>query len=235
MKYIRKKQEPESLRELRETEGATYDGPWQDWQKALLVEQGHLCAYCMARISLDRSNEKGTKPKMEIEHYLPRETYPDSQFDWRNMIAVCNGKSGLKPHCDKAEGGNNTSNYFVKGKKHGDVILLKLNPLSLDTSENIIIYSLSGEIKAIAQNPDVEDDLNLRLNLNDSKLIQFRKGQIDMAKELLEKKYPDRRWGQRDFDKEIENWLASSEGKLKPYHMAAIWFLKWLKQQPKYK
>jgi len=234
MRSIQKSREPNSLRDLRNTAGAMYSGPQSDWQEALLAEQGHLCAYCMARISMERSQEKGAKPKMEIEHFLPQEDYSDQQLVWSNMLAVCNGSTGSKPHCDKAEGGKNSLGHFIKGKKHGDVTLIRLNPLSTETSEDILIYSLSGEIKSINQTAEVEDDLNLRLNLNDERLVQFRKDRIDLAKKVLETKCPNRRWNQRDFDNEIEIWSTPSEGELKPYYKAIVWFLNWMKQRPRY-
>ena len=113
--------------------------------------------------------------------------------------------------------------------------LARLDPLSQVASEELLTYSLSGEILSINQNASVEEDLNQRLNLNDEKLVRFRKDRIDLAKKLLEKNYPRRNWNQRIFDREIEVWSAQTNGEFKPYLMAAIWFLNWLKQKPKYR
>jgi len=92
--------------------------------------------------------------------------------------------------------------------------LARLDPLSQVDSEELLTYSLNGEILSINQNPDVEADLNNRLNLNDGKLVKFRKDQIDLAKKLLEKNYPRRNWNQRIFDREIEVWSAQTNGEL---------------------
>jgi uncharacterized protein (TIGR02646 family) len=88
MKHITKGQQPSSLTAKRSTKGSTYDGPQKDWQEALLAEQGHICAYCMRRISLDRKNGK---PCIEIEHYLSQKLHPKLNLRWKNMIGVCNG------------------------------------------------------------------------------------------------------------------------------------------------
>ncbi|MFN0216247.1 MAG: hypothetical protein ACKVT2_18460 [Saprospiraceae bacterium] len=234
MKHIQKQREPDSLRQLLNTAGAAYTGPQPDWQEALLNEQGHICAYCMGRISMERTSGKGSKPKIEIEHYQSRERSPQLQLIWRNMLGVCNGNHGLKPHCDKSVGGCDQNKVFIKGKGHGEVSLARLNPLRYEDSEALLTYSLSGNILSHAQIPSLEEDLNHRLNLNDERLVEFRKDQIDLAKKLLEKNYPDRRWDQRVFDKEIEAWSTQSDGKYKPYLMAVIWFLNWLKQRPKF-
>ncbi|MFN0034568.1 MAG: hypothetical protein ACKVUS_05830 [Saprospiraceae bacterium] len=219
---------------MRQTEGSAYTGPQTAWQEALLKEQGYICAYCMKRISTDRETGKGAKPKIEIEHYFSRETRPSLQLVWRNMLGVCNGNHGLKPHCDKADGGKNPQGVFIRGKIHGEVALARLNPLSRQDSEDLLTYSLSGEIKSTTGNPEVEDDLNFRLNLNDEKLMGYRKDQIDLAKKRLEIRYPNGQWTQIAFDREIEFWLASENGMLKPYFKAIVWFLNWMKQRPKY-
>lgn len=234
MKQIQKQREPDSLRDLRDTEGAVYTGPYPDWQKALLNEQGHICAYCMGRISTERSSDKGAKPKMEIEHYRSRETRPDLQLDWRNMLGVCNGNHGLKPHCDKTKGGKNQQGAFIKGKIHGEVALARLNPLSRQDSEELLTYSFSGVIKSINGNPKVEDDLNFRLNLNDEKLIGYRKDQLDFAKKRLMERCPHNQWNQNTLDREIEFGLAQDNGMFKPYFKAVVWFLNWMKQRPRY-
>ncbi|MEI7587687.1 hypothetical protein [Runella sp.] len=233
MKYVEKGIEPDSLRALRNTEGASYSGPQEDWQEALLEEQGWICAYCLGRISLERSKSKGVAPKMQIEHYLPREKHPEKALQWRNMLGVCLGNHGIKPHCDKTEGGKNEAGTYIKGKIHGDVVLQKLDPLAKNV-EALLTYSSSGEIKSVNSDPETDADLNFRLNLNDEKLIQYRKDVIDLAKSRLEKKYPDRRWNQSMFDKEIEQWSARKEDKHIPYFRAAVWFLNWLKNKPVY-
>ena len=72
MKYIQKGKEPSTLKKYRETTpNAVYDKGYVDsgqvLKKTLLKEQGYICAYCMKRISLKRTNNK---PSIEVEHFL---------------------------------------------------------------------------------------------------------------------------------------------------------------------
>lgn len=224
MKHISKQPEPASLREKRNTPGSSYEGPQAEWQEQLLQEQGHLCAYCMKRISLDR---KDGKPQMEIEHILPREHSPENSLVWTNMVAVCNGKSGKEAHCDKTPPPN--------GKMDGKVTLEMLNPLRKDMSEALVAYGTGGEIKSINGNVTVNNELNKKLNLNAQVLKEARKEVINIAHKQLEKNYPDKKWNQRIFEKEIAEWSAKTNDKYKAYCQAAIWYLEWLRQKPIYR
>lgn len=163
MKYIEKEagNEPSTLKEYRETTpNATYKGfgdTGQLLKKALLVEQGHICAYCMQRITL-KLNEQ-YKPKIEVEHFQSQKKYPDKDLDYNNMLGVCNGNLGGNEHCDKSK----------KEKS-----LTHLNPLKPEI-EHCIVYSTSGRIEANGSNKHIEDELNEILNLNNQNLIDNRK------------------------------------------------------------
>lgn len=229
MKYIVKQREPKSLADKRKTEGAIYDSPQLDWQEQLLAEQGHICAYCMQRISLKRKNGK---PMMEIEHFQPRETFSALQLVWTNMFGVCNGfTDGSLAHCDKTQG--------AAGKMKGTVSLKILNPLYKKISEAVLSYNINGEILANTQNDtqkeQIKHDLNTCLNLNNEKLCIARKNVMDNAKTRLEEKYPNKTWSQNDLDNEIAHWQTKHNDKYLPYCQAAIWFLEFLKQKPLYK
>lgn len=230
MKYIKKGKEPQTLTDKRNTEGTIYECAQKDWQEDLLKEQGHLCAYCMRRISLDRKNGK---PSIEIEHYLSRKLHPDLSLRWENMIGVCNGDTGSETHCDKSKGKNNSEGVFVKGKANGEVKLNILNPLEINKSEKVITYSLSGEIFANVKDTELQnkitEDLDIILNLNDEKLKEYRKEAIDLAKKLLIDKYPTGNWTLKQIEREIEEWKNQKNGKYRPFCQAAIWFLEWRK------
>jgi hypothetical protein len=64
---------------------------------ALIKDQGGLCAYCGRGISPETAT---------IEHWEPRSAAPQRTFDWRNLLAVCEGDRGLAEGdtacCDKA-------------------------------------------------------------------------------------------------------------------------------------
>lgn len=236
MKHIPKKiaNEPESLREYRETEGAKYIGGGfnaKELKQSLLEEQGYICAYCMGRISLNLNEHY--KPSVEVEHLNPRQTHPDSQLDYMNMLAVCNGLHENFPdrtnvhHCDKTQG--------TEGKMDGSVTLKKLNPLSKSTCEDLITYTADGKIQSKTGNEDVEHDINVVLNLNNSFLVKNRKAIIDRAQEELEKDKPRQTWNKQFFDKHLEIWQAKYDGKYRMYHMIAVWFLNRLKSSQRYK
>jgi uncharacterized protein (TIGR02646 family) len=225
MKYIiKKKGEPKSLTDKRNTPDSKYDGPLKDWQEQLLDEQGYLCAYCMGRISLDR--DQMGNPHIGIEHYISqdnsaKEPYLGLRLDlqWQNMLGVCNGKFGFDLHCDKA-----------KGKSKLNV----LDPLDINKSEKVVRYSLSGEILPNTTNQDLErgisEDLNCILNLNAEKLKEARMDVMDVAKNILKKKYPNGAWRITDIDKEIRDWQSrTKDGRYKAYCQAAIWYLEQLK------
>jgi uncharacterized protein (TIGR02646 family) len=229
MKHIVKQREPETLAAKRNTTGTIYDGPQLEWQEQLLAEQGHICAYCMQRISLKRKNGK---PMMEIEHFQPREDFSNLQLVWTNMLGVCNGFTDSSlAHCDKTQG--------KAGKMNGTVSLEALNPLDKKVSEDIITYNISGEIIANTQNEvlkeKVKHDLNTCLNLNNEQLCIARKNAIDDAKKRLQNNYPNKTWTQKDLDKEIAHWKTKHNDKYQPYCQVAIWFLEFLKQKPVYK
>lgn len=241
MKYIiKKKGEPKSLTDKRNTPDSKYDGPLKDWQEQLLDEQGYLCAYCMGRISLDR--DQMGNPHIGIEHYISqdnsrKEPYLGLRLDlqWRNMLGVCNGKFGLDLHCDKANGKMNDEGIYIKGKHYGESKLNVLDPLDINKSEKVVRYSLSGEILPNTTNQDLErgisEDLNYILNLNDEKLKEARMDVMDVAKNILKKKYPTGAWRITDIDKEIELWQSKKDGRYKAYCQAAIWYLEQLKQR----
>lgn len=218
MKYIKKKSEPKSLKEYREkTENATYNGFFDsnhELKSSLLVEQGYICCYCMKKISLDLNSNY--KPKVEVEHYKSQKLYPQKQLEYKNMLGVCNGGSGLIEHCDKS-------------KKESELKIL--NPL-LKKSENLITYSLSGKIKSLNNDTLVEEDLKL-LNLNNQNLIDIRKNSIDKVwkdiKNNLTKKYPNRTWTSEMYIKELDLLSLdkiNSSGKFIPFCNAIISVLK---------
>ena len=231
MKYIKKQKEPKSLNDRRNDPDVAIYKAQKDWQCQLLKEQGYICAYCMGRISL---NHKDGRLGMKIEHYisqyLSKERGLNLDLQWQNMLGVCDGKAGKKPHCDQAQGKNNEEGIFIEGKVKGKVELNILNPLDITKSEKIVTYSSFGEILPNAEDDKLREkiiqDLDYILNLNDEKLRDYRAIAIDSAKENLIKKYPTGNWTTKQFDDEINIWKSKDEdGKYKPFCQAAIWWL----------
>ncbi len=220
MKYIKKEKEPNTLKQYRETTpDASYSG-FVDTdsllKKTLLSEQGHICAYCMRRISLKRNL---AKPEIEVEHFLSQKYYPEKAFDYNNMLAVCNGNFGGEEHCDKSK----------KDKE-----LKVLSPLK-NECENLITYSTSGEIKSISNNADVNFDLKTVLNLNNQNLIDMRKDTVISILNVLKKDFPQTQWKKEHFEKKINEYSEkNTDSKYLPFYGYIIWYLNFLKNKPKY-
>jgi len=231
MKYIEKKasNEPQTLKTYREsTANATFKGfgdTGQSLKKALLEEQGHLCAYCMKRISLKRSSlgrdEQATKPMIEVEHYLSQDEFPDKDLDFNNMLGVCNGFSEGHIHCDK---------------RKLEERLAILNPHEKEVEE-MITYTSDGRVIPFKQSKDVEQDLTL-LNLNNESLKTARMAVLDLAREQLVKKHPVKQWTKAIIQKEIEQWSVKHKRdeylQFRPFCQVAIWFLKDLQKRNRY-
>jgi len=215
MKYIEKTidNEPETLKKYRDsTPGASYAGyadADQSLKKALIEEQGGVCAYCTRRISLKR-NKKTGKPRVEVEHYRSQHNYPSEQLAYSNMLGVCNGDLFNSEHCDKS-------------KKQEDLIIL--NPLE-KRCESLVTYTSGGEIKAVHGPEEVEKDISL-LSLNNQNLIEARKSAIDIALKRLSDKNKSSTWTKMLIQKEIDFWAQrNKDNKFHPYCQVAIWFWK---------
>lgn len=241
MKQINKRieNEPNALRIYRETtENANYNGyvdkdiqtrEDKPLKNALLREQGHLCAYCMGRISLALNEQN--KPKIEVEHFQSQDLFPKLDLLYSNLLGVCNGASVTYPenekvhHCDKTKG--------EYGKMNGQVRLRKLDPRNI-TCEQLLCYTPNGEILSINNDNDVTWDINEVLNLNNKALKNARKGVIDNVLKQMIKEKPDKQWNKVFLMKHLEEWQTMANGKFRIYCMAAVWFINSLLSKPQY-
>lgn len=175
MRVITKGQEPGLLTHYRSKPGAIYDGENFTKVKAairkhLLKEQGYLCAYCMKRIM---NNEFRTK----IEHWQCQTNYPNKQLDYKNMLAVCLGKTIIsnspdrpkfKTHCDT-----------LKGKKD-----IKFNPSNASHHSHMkIYYGVDGKI--YSRDTLFQKQIDEILNLNLDRIKNNRKAIIDSIFDYL--------------------------------------------------
>ncbi|PTP19729.1 TIGR02646 family protein [Vibrio splendidus] len=156
MKKINKLIEPVALTQYRSQPTAIYDGPdfttvKDDIRQKLLEEQGHLCAYCMARIKIGN---------MKVEHFAPQSLFPIQQLQYSNMLGCCKGNEGSpKPShtCDTKKGN----------------LILKYSPsISTHHIDSRVTYSGSGRI--LSRSEDFDSQLNTVLNLNQSRLKENR-------------------------------------------------------------
>lgn len=141
----------EAKRVIRNTPDATYcyeslrGEPKRKVLETLLVEQGHLCAYCMCRIGTDGH-------PATIEHLIPQ--HPDGSaadgelsLEYHNLVAVCDGRAGAT--CDKRRGN----------------APLTVDPTKSHTLETIY-YRRDGHIDA--HDESVKHDIQITLGLNNT-------------------------------------------------------------------
>ncbi len=241
MKHIFKniQNEPNALRRFRiDTPYPTYRGYGDNdtvtgekhpLKKALLKEQGYLCAYCMGRIGLDLN--EANKPKIEVEHFESQELSPLLSVLYQNMLGVCNGLSVTYPekehvhHCDKTKGN--------EGKMNGQVQLKKLDPRSA-TCEKFVKYDLTGKILAFNDDTLIDHDLNKVLNLNNKALQNARRTVLDTAKNKMIKEKPSQQWDKAFLQKHLDAWQTLEDAHFRRYCMIVVWFLQELMKKPRY-
>jgi len=226
MKFTNKniKNEPVTLKQYRETTpNASFAGfvdTDQNLKKALLIEQGYICAFCMRRISLKRDNYL-KRPKIEVGHLKSQKENPKKDLDYMNMVGVCNGNLGGEEHCDKSQ---------------KSVSIYTLDPTNKNI-EKLITYSLQGEVKSKNNNQLNQDCIDKTLNLNNQHLTDLRIDAYKFAIDLMISKSPPKSdWKKSHFDKIISIYQAKNGlGKYKEFCSAVIWYLELIKSKPKYK
>lgn len=208
MLYIEKGREPASLTQYKQEKYAYYNGcNKQDIRKALLQDQGYLCAYCMRRIE---------ENSMKIEHWLPQSQLDErSKLDFSIMLGVCKGNEGPTSHttCDTHRGN----------------AAITINPLDKYMIEKICYDSSNGFI--YSQDQRLNYDLNKTLNLNCDGpgvfLCSNRKAVLEACKEYLRKHQKNGAWSSALLQKMLQHYEnRDDEGKKKEYAGIAIWYIK---------
>ncbi|HAU5649095.1 TPA: TIGR02646 family protein [Serratia marcescens] len=198
MRFIHKGGEPRLLTNYRAA-GGGYDGhnftPVKDSIRlSLLQEQGHLCAYCMSRITINN---------MKVEHWACQADNPMRQLDYSNLLGCCKGDEGerfVNQTCDSR-----------KGNKP-----LKFNPSRLqDRINTIIVYGGQGNI--YSTDKEFSEQIDTVLNLNKARLVENRLGVLQWVRLQLSCKT-----GKRRTKSEIrrllgEYMLVNAQGQLKAY------------------
>ena len=193
-------------------------------RKALMHEQGHLCAYCMRRIPDERISEKDADlSDVYIEHWQARsaERKPGANkgLDYNNMLAVCSGNE----KAPEAQG-KRKKRYFTCDKKRGDAPL-KINPLDTETLETIY-YLADGTIKSTDK--DIDADINVRLNLNcDTEAVTLLKNRKAVLDEIQTDLLSQEGDILQNCIEQLHIWESEPDPKT-PYIGIAIW---WLQEQ----
>lgn len=208
MIYIKKGTEPSSLKEYRSQPNATYEGfrDKDDIRKALLKEQGCLCAYCMSRI---------TKENMKIEHWSPQNPEDGDgeakALDYQNMLGVCTGNMASPFE-------NQTCDTHKKNTT------IRVNPLSQESVAQIA-YRADGTI--YSENVAIDRDLNETLNLNCERtyLKANRKAAIAALQKFCLEQKRNGTWNLSVLKKAEQEFGREKEGKKTPYLGAILFFI----------
>ena len=206
---IRKGNEPKLLLQYRRQSFSSYaDMPSELKEKikeSLLEEQGHLCAYCMSRIDLGTGKHRST-----IEHCVPQAVSTQKErLNYKNMIAVCWGNRDANSNTDK-------SCDAKRGSLPGDQQdMKKINVFDRKTLVDIQ-YAADGKI--FSNDPDVDEDLNKRLNLNCEarRLKECRLQALRALHREIDKKYPNRTVPKEYLQELLTHYTEQSE-KRQPY------------------
>jgi len=208
MILIHKGKEPASLTAYRKEKFSYYDGcNKNDIRDSLLEEQGYLCAYCMRRID---------KESTRIEHWKPENLLSEQErMDYSNMLAVCykfsEGLPKEQQTCDARKG---KTPIFVDPK--------------VDAHINSIGYKKGTGI-IFSEKSEIDEDLNLRLNLNCDfqNLPANRKAALQRVIRELEKRKRQGNWKLADINRVIDYYEKTDAKGHKPEYAGIIlWYLK---------
>jgi len=194
--------EPQTWIDYKNTPGVDY-APQSDLRNALLVEQGHICAFCMRRLPLSK-RDPNEADFSKIAHLLTRTNHPERKFDFENMVLCCAGNINGDSHCDKSQGAT-------------DITLPLFSP-SLQSS--ISYGSYTGEIKSAHNTWDSQIKNDLQLN---NALLQLNRLEtLNGVRQLLEKK----KWRKAKIKEKLREWTnVDNDGRLKPYCGIIVWYL----------
>ncbi|HIO30265.1 retron system putative HNH endonuclease [Marinobacter salarius] len=200
MRTIQKISEPASLTAHRKKPHANYDNyPDKDsLRQTLVTEQLGLCCYCQSRIRPDAA-------KMKIEHWRCQADHPQLQLDYQNLLAACLGGTGLaqsEQHCDTAKANQDLSFPLTD----------RARPI-----EQKLKFLANGRVES--EDIGIETDLNMVLNLNQSRLVKNRKAVLTAFQQRLQT-------GKKlDVSKELSKWDGSTGGEMPEFSQVISYYL----------
>ena len=195
-----------------------------DLLKALLGEQGYICAYCMQTINENNSS---------IEHIIGQSFTDENgdklgeknQLNYENLLVVCEGKSCKDNlHCDKSRA------IYQKDRP------LYSNPLENKIIQNIrftekgLVYYKNfleiEEIEKLKNHKELDEDSNIKydlykvLNLNCENLKSKRVYLINALKKFTKD------WSNQErMKKELNRYLLKPNNQYEQLTQVAIYFL----------
>ncbi len=171
-------------------------------RERLIDEQGKICCYCMRRISIDSSH---------IEHFLPKESFPDKDLLYENLFASCNGEETMNEEDDHC--GHRKDNWWREDM---------LSPSDSEV-EKVFKYFPNGKINSIRgrATSNIAQEMIQNLGLNSFHLERDRRQAIE-ASEVFD----DVEYSEEDIREFIEYYSTQDKGTYVPYCQAIIDCLK---------
>jgi uncharacterized protein (TIGR02646 family) len=163
-------------------------------REALVKEQFFICCYCNDAIKRKLLDTK-------IEHFLPKETYKQTIFDYQNLLAACNGgeREPERPlHCDSYKLSKDPSQFQL------------VSPFDSDASTHFL-FRENGEISG--KTPKGKETISF-LNLDCKRLNLRRKIVVETYFKILDE--------DENIDSLIEEILEPVDGKLQAFCMAVL-------------
>lgn len=221
MKQIIKISEPISLIQHRATKFASFDNlplrTKEELRQNLLLEQGHICCYCMKRIPEKVEKDNRISYDMKVEHYQCQDNFPLLQLKYTNLLGACTGNEGKPERLQ-------TCDTYKKNQT------LTINLLAnIPSCETLFKYNADGEISSVSDDIEVNRQLNDILNLNMSTL---KDGRSEIYLEVQERVDLERRKTKNNkaaflkfLMQERARWIDRTDNKNRPYCSVAIYYL----------
>ena len=172
MKRIEKGKEPEELVFFKKQVNADFESlPTQlkdELRRKLLEEQGHICCYCMGRITFENS---------KIEHFKPQSKYPKEALNYKNLFLACKGGEGEdEQHCDSS-------------KKDQELEAVDLLRKDFPIEKRVKYRERKKEMAVLitSDEPQLQNEIDSILNLNCEKLKRNRYQKWNEVKERIKK------------------------------------------------
>lgn len=167
MKYIEKLPEPVNFTAWKNGDSPDWVPSWsaldsdpavkQELKDSLIAEQGAICSYCGIRIN---------RPTSHIEHVKPRETFPEEDVNYQNLVASCSTE-GKHRHC-----GNRKDNWYDPA--------LFVSPLSPECEQKFQ-FSSDGKITPTRLEDPAAATTISRLGLDSPNLNAHRRNALEAS------------------------------------------------------
>ena len=166
-------------------------------RKELVAEQGGICCYCMSRISPESE-------KSHIEHFWPKDHFPDKDMEYDNLFASCQGNYESEDYC---------------GHRKNDWWDEKMIPPTDILVEKIFVYTEDGKIHSVKNDShsNIAQKMIANLGLDSYHLERNRRQAIEGSEVFDEIEY-----SQEDIREFIRFYDNKQEGVYVPYCKAIV-------------